>query len=177
MGRKTDKTLVEETNRLSIFKLKPYIGTDNVCMLTWEWNSSYWPKTTALIRYSDSGPDINGERAESFKIAYKEPGQTKEARVILTTTPCHFGGKRYWFKCPMCDRRIGVLYKNGYFACRYCHGLTYYSQNLNHRSYFYSLRKEVQKRNQIKNLLKRKLYYSGEPTRHKRRIDYLCQFT
>ncbi len=58
--------------------------------------------------------------------------------VSLTTTPCHFGGKRYWFVCPLtingrdCGKRVGVLYKgNDYFGCRHCFNLTYQSRRDN----------------------------------------------
>lgn len=58
-------------------------------------------------------------------------------KIPLTTTPCYFGGKRYWFTCPWyangvyCGRRVGVLYLSGkYFACRYCNDLSYNSRNL-----------------------------------------------
>lgn len=58
-------------------------------------------------------------------------------KIPLTTTPCYFGGVRYWFICPWyangiyCGRRVGVLYMGGkYFACRHCYDLTYNSRNL-----------------------------------------------
>lgn len=58
-------------------------------------------------------------------------------KVPLITTPCHFGGVRYWFQCQWyangvyCGRRVGVLYLVGkYFACRHCYNLTYNSRNL-----------------------------------------------
>lgn len=58
-----------------------------------------------------------------------------ELKVPLTTTPCHFGGKRYWFVCPLykngvyCGRRVGVLYFMGkYFGCRHCGDVAYQSQ-------------------------------------------------
>lgn len=58
-------------------------------------------------------------------------------KIPLTTTPCYFGGKRYWFTCPWyvshiyCGRRVGVLYLSGkYFACRHCNDLSYSSRNL-----------------------------------------------
>jgi len=55
-------------------------------------------------------------------------------KVPLTTTPCNFGGWRYWFECLFCQRRVGVLYKRGdYFACRHCQYLTYESRNLSGR--------------------------------------------
>lgn len=54
----------------------------------------------------------------------------EEYPVRLTWTPCHFGGRRPWFLCPVrgCGRRVAMLYCGGIFACRYCHGLAYPSQ-------------------------------------------------
>jgi hypothetical protein len=52
----------------------------------------------------------------------------------LVSTPCHFGGVRWWFQCSgmsvgnPCGRRVGKLYLppgERYFACRYCHNLIY----------------------------------------------------
>jgi hypothetical protein len=54
--------------------------------------------------------------------------------IRLVTTPCHLGGVRWWFVCPLtrggvaCGRRVRVLYLSGrYFGCRHCHNLTYTS--------------------------------------------------
>lgn len=54
--------------------------------------------------------------------------------VQLTPTPCYFGGRRWWFRCPLningypCLRRVEKLYLRGqYFGCRKCHNLTYAS--------------------------------------------------
>jgi hypothetical protein len=54
----------------------------------------------------------------------------------VTTTRPTFGGRRFWFRCPIardgvhCRRRTGCLYlppRQSVFGCRLCHGLTYQS--------------------------------------------------
>lgn len=55
--------------------------------------------------------------------------------IPLVKTPCHLGGARWWFSCPLsrnnvkCGRRVRKLYLDGnYFGCRHCHNLTYRTQ-------------------------------------------------
>jgi hypothetical protein len=56
--------------------------------------------------------------------------------VKLVSTPCYYGGQRWWFICPLtrdgelCGRRVGVLYLSDgeYFGCRRCYDLTYLCQ-------------------------------------------------
>ena len=56
--------------------------------------------------------------------------------IELATTPCRYGGLRYWFICPLvkngypCHRRITKLYLPSggtYYGCRHCYDLTYES--------------------------------------------------
>ena len=58
-------------------------------------------------------------------------------KIRLVSTPCYYGGNRWWFICPLvvsgevCGRRVGVLYlgEGGeYFGCRHCYDLTYLCQ-------------------------------------------------
>jgi hypothetical protein len=37
--------------------------------------------------------------------------------IAITSTPCTFGGCRYWFLCPGCGRRCAILYPT---LCRTC---------------------------------------------------------
>jgi hypothetical protein len=54
-----------------------------------------------------------------------------EQRLYVTKIPGHFGGWRFYYLCPKCDRKVIKLYLalpiKGY-ACRECHNLTYRSQ-------------------------------------------------
>jgi hypothetical protein len=50
--------------------------------------------------------------------------------IDLDSTPCTYGGRRYWFRCARCYRRVGVLYAPGkYWRCRHCYNITYQSSN------------------------------------------------
>ena len=53
----------------------------------------------------------------------------REQHIATAWTPCRFGGKRLWFQCEYCGRRVIRLYVIGrVFACRHCHRLGYESQ-------------------------------------------------
>ena len=68
-------------------------------------------------------------------------------KVRLVSTPCNFGGYRWWFICPLvsdgnaCGRRVAVLYRGGkkYFGCRHCYNLTYECQRQRYEKYFEEL--------------------------------------
>lgn len=94
-------------------------------------------------------------------------------KIPLTTTPCRYGGKRYWFTCPMsrngqyCGKRVGVLYKNGdYFACRHCYNLTYSSQNQGGRYKGFVSIPDIEKAE----MEVKRYYYRGKPTRKYRKV-------
>jgi hypothetical protein len=67
--------------------------------------------------------------------------------IELQTTRPYFGGRRWWFTCPLaangrpCRRRVGKLYLppgGKYFGCRHCYDLTYQScQESDKRLNFY----------------------------------------
>jgi hypothetical protein len=48
--------------------------------------------------------------------------------VMVDWTPCTYGGRRPWFVCPGCRRRVRSLYAGGkHLKCRHCYRLTYAS--------------------------------------------------
>lgn len=53
--------------------------------------------------------------------------------VELVTSKARFSGVRYWFSCPLCKKRVGILYtlpdeKEGVVSCRMCTNKLYYKQ-------------------------------------------------
>lgn len=50
-------------------------------------------------------------------------GQTFTVQIVWT--PCHYGGQRAWFICPVCGHRRAVLYFGDTMLCRTCGGLNY----------------------------------------------------
>jgi len=93
-------------------------------------------------------------------------------KVNLVTTPCYFGGVRYWFGCPWCGRRVGVLYLapgDVNFRCRHCNNLSYHSRNNCSVAKFGVTSREIDKlRSQIK-----RWTWRGRPTRKVRRLHAL----
>jgi hypothetical protein len=48
--------------------------------------------------------------------------------IVLTTSTTHNKGIRYWFECPRCKKRVGIIYKHPFineFGCRTCLNLKY----------------------------------------------------
>jgi hypothetical protein len=69
-------------------------------------------------------------------------GEALDYRIGLTTTAPRFGGRRWWFVCPLvvngvpCGRRVGKLYLppgGRYYGCRHCYRLTYTSCRESHK--------------------------------------------
>lgn len=90
----------------------------------------------------DSPWTCNGEKIASIHIRtgtdlvnliYRyggDTGQDMNYPVAIEWTPCNYGGKRAWWKCPCCERRVAVLYSDKIFACRQCKQLVYKSTRM-----------------------------------------------
>lgn len=62
------------------------------------------------------------------RLHYTCNGKPFDYLVSVVTTPCHFGGVRYWWLCPQCGRRCRILYGGAVFVCRSCSGAYYETQ-------------------------------------------------
>lgn len=52
-------------------------------------------------------------------------------QIKLTTSKTRFGGERFWFVCPICNKKVGLIYKHSslnLIGCRICLNLKYANQ-------------------------------------------------
>jgi hypothetical protein len=138
-GWHTKKDTVEDCRVLSIFDLKQkgILKPDVVKSGSWIWSNAYTGAVRARVGYK-----LNTRSPFSFMhltytiTRWHGRKDDMDYLVQLQTTPCHFGGERWWFVCPLttngraCKRRVGKLYLptgGRYFGCRHCYDLTYKS--------------------------------------------------
>ena len=137
------------------------------------WTSSMTGKTTTIIVgvYLTDDPFA----ILMYSVTDRDGNKTDyNNEVSLVTTPCNLGGVRYWFLCPLCYSRVGVLYLppgEVRFACRHCNNLSYWSRNrCTLESFGHTSRQIDELRSQIK-----RWTWRGRPTRKVRRLQALEQ--
>jgi hypothetical protein len=88
------------------------------------------------------GALADGQTAVLTLVYEDGDGENVRVPVLLQRTRPTFGGRRWWFTCPLvvngvpCGRRVGKLYLPPgaqYFGCRHCHDLTYQSAQEAHK--------------------------------------------
>lgn len=91
----------------------------------WRWSRGGEEVGSIQIRVGSDRITLN-YRARS----HGEEWQPLDYPIHLEWTPCHFGGRRAWFRCPArgCGRRVAIVYGGTIFACRRCHRLAYSCQ-------------------------------------------------
>lgn len=137
------KAIAEESRALSIFWLKKHgYLNKNSCFsaggIVWTFGfSDNKSRIGFIISNSDCTSTKNKEYVKlQYNYTEMNGGKSEmDYRVPLTTTPCNFGGVRYWFVCPLsknglyCGRRVGVIYSIGkWFGCRHCGEIAYQTQ-------------------------------------------------
>ena len=125
----------EDCLSLSIFDLRRLFGAPVFAqqMPTASW--ILWTRRDGSISSSVS-VDLIWTPTSQLTLRYTPRGAAQEVTntVKLQATPCNYGGERWWFTCPTCKRRVGVLFyrravliHGAEWACRHCHNLTYTS--------------------------------------------------
>jgi len=102
---------------------------------------------TGTIRWTRNGVETGsigyevrlGQESEYIRIHYTyKKTEDIDYRIPLCRTYPHFGGIRWWFRCPAqgCGKRVAKLYSPPgyrYFLCRICQNLTYTSCRESHQ--------------------------------------------
>jgi hypothetical protein len=98
------------------------------CLAPGQWHEWYWSrdgKKTASVRFTVT------DNAIRFIYAFRDGGDNQidvDRTILLTLTPCNFGGFRKWFRCG-CARKVATMYIHGQeIACRHCFNAVYPSQ-------------------------------------------------
>ena len=181
------KDTVEGCRTVSIWFLKKH-GYLNAERCKWggiSWTNRNGEETSSI------GITVSTFEADSFvrfhyAVTKRSTGEETEYdyKVQLATTPCHFGGIRYWFTCPLsvngvyCGRRVAKLYcapGRNYYGCRQCYDLSYESRNETRSGMFGAYGGVLRTERQIEDLrgqIKR-WTWRGRPTRKVRRLDEL----
>jgi hypothetical protein len=92
------------------------------------WTSTRTGEQSASIGYEAS---LVNPEAAWVRLFYAANNTPKNYRVQLETTPCHYGGTRWWWLCPLSGRRAAKLYLPPgatVFAAREFYRLAYRSQ-------------------------------------------------
>ncbi len=188
MGRYywSKKTTVEDSTKLSISKLKEFGLLGGCCStgLTWTRKLSGHTNSVGIVVDVLDEPYVK----LNYTITDRNSGEKTDYdyKVQLTTTPCRYGGVRYWFICPLsingvyCGRRVGTLFLTPggrYFGCRHCYNLSYESRNECRLGRFgqlgYLLKAERQYED-LRNTVKR-WTYKGVPTKKVKRLNAMAK--
>lgn len=177
------KNTAEWSNRLSVFFLKkhgylPQEHNYSSGEITWTHGLSGNKSSIGFTVVINAGDAIN--RDDYIKLSYTHTSnysgekESMDYKIPLTTTPCNYGGVRYWLVCPLikngqyCGKRVGVLYSVGkYFGCRHCGEIAYAAQMKGgtFRGSSVSIPDIERAEKEIK-----RYYYRGKPTRKYRRV-------
>lgn len=126
--RWSKKSTNENFHRFSISRLKELGVVDRQ-----KWGSGNWQWTIDEEVVSSISYELNTLDSTNpwLRVHYTHTnsGDKHDYRIYLCTTSPHYGGVRWWFKCPRCYRRVGVLFLGNIFACRHCWDMAYASQN------------------------------------------------
>jgi hypothetical protein len=100
---------------------------------SWGWTYDGDDRPHATIGYE---ADLRDQGNAWLRLHYRANGEPVDYRVRLVTTTPHYGGRRWWFICPLVrrdggpPRRVAKLYlpcAGKYFGSREGYGLTYTS--------------------------------------------------
>lgn len=190
MGRYywSKKTEADGLRRISVFRLKEwgYLKPNQYLFSSISWTNNFSGDENSIgikVNTHPSSPNINLNyiitRDNEEKVHF-------DYQIKLITTPCNFGGNRYWFICPLrhtktniwCNRKVATLYKAGdWFGCRNCYNLSYSSRNETRCGRLAHLFTPLMTMKKIDDQWKKikRTHYAGKPTRKYKKLLQLEQ--
>lgn len=135
----TKKSTVEDCWELSVFALRRegVLAMDSRKYGRWIWSNVHTGKPAGSLGYELNTLGNHSYYRVFYTITrWNGEKQDFDYRIRLQTTPCNFGGYRWWFACPLsvngrfCGHRVGKLYLpsgGSHYGCRNCYDLTYRS--------------------------------------------------
>ena len=183
------KDTVEDCRSVSISFLRKHGYFDEPCCMsgTISWKNSCGEETSSIGIVVSTLDGENNIRFH-YTTTKRDTGEkTKyDYKVQLTTTPCNFGGVRYWFICPLskngvyCGRRVAKLYcvpGANYYGCRHCYNLSYESRNEPRLARLGGIGYPIKAERLYEELYKqtKRWTWRGRPTRKARRLQILEQ--
>ena len=181
------KDTVEESRSVSISFLKKHGYFSEPCSMsgTLSWKNCLGEETGSISVFVSTMYEESYVRFY-YTVTNRSSGEKTDYdyKVQLTTTPCNFGGVRYWFICPLsrngvyCRRRVAKLYKaprGNYFGCRHCYNLSYESRNECRLGQFGQLGYLLKAERQYEELYNKtkRWTWRGRPTRKARKLHIL----
>ena len=100
-----------------------YLRPDSWTGGSLQWTNSRTGEEIASVGFN--ADTVSGR----FHLSYRHNGTPVNCSLLLESSPCRFGGVRWWWRCT-CGRRIVKAYLPSgasVFGCRTCHRLTYES--------------------------------------------------
>lgn len=117
------KHTVEDYRCLDLKRLyeEGVVGKYSFSQGTWCWMNADGERVSSINYQAD-----NDKITVSYTRSYDD--KKFDYAIYFDKTKPHYGGVRYWFLCPNCNRRVMKLYAAGMFVCRHCLNLTYESR-------------------------------------------------
>lgn len=129
----TRRCTVEESLRLPAMLLADGLrliadGAERcTATVAWSEHGTIYATIGVIVTRGWEGPQVD----VSYNGTHRSGHALLRSELLITTVSrMPYGGRRWWWLCPLCDRRVAVVYlPNGgqWFTCRLCHRLTYMS--------------------------------------------------
>lgn len=138
------KSTCEEAREIDIRGIKQRGGLIPGASFSYDWvNNRREPSGNIGIEV------IEGDIILVYRVTNDRTKEEKDFKysVQLDYTNCNYGGRRVWLRCPVCYKRVALIYmdyRDNKFKCRGCANLNYRSSGENH-DIFYMLDSRIKR--------------------------------